>query len=114
MRKRTVIGFASLLLGSAVLVGSPLSRALRRKSGSGPSCPSPGSAPTWGADEGGHRGGGRAHGHASGGRQADESPRDLVRRRGQGDVGLNVVTRALTVDKIHVGMGFLSSDVSFG
>src|SRR5438876_8924459 len=30
---------------------------------------------------------------------------------GKGDVGLNVVTRALTVDKIHVGMGFLSSDV---
>ncbi|HME98062.1 MAG TPA: ABC transporter substrate-binding protein [Methylomirabilota bacterium] len=30
---------------------------------------------------------------------------------GKGDVGLNVVTRALTVDKINVGMGFLSSDV---
>ena len=30
---------------------------------------------------------------------------------GKGDVGLNVVTRALTVDKIHAGMGFLSSDV---
>src|SRR5258708_19943444 len=30
---------------------------------------------------------------------------------GKGDVGLNVVTRALTVDKIHVGMGFLSSDL---
>ena len=30
---------------------------------------------------------------------------------GKGDVGLNVVTRALTVDKIHVGTGFLSSDV---
>ena len=30
---------------------------------------------------------------------------------GKGDVGLNVVTRALTVDRIHVGMGFLSSDV---
>jgi branched-chain amino acid transport system substrate-binding protein len=30
---------------------------------------------------------------------------------GKGDVGLNVVTRALTVDKIHVGVGFLSSDV---
>src|SRR5689334_8462823 len=29
---------------------------------------------------------------------------------GKGDVGLNVVTRALTVDKINVGMGFLSSD----
>jgi branched-chain amino acid transport system substrate-binding protein len=30
---------------------------------------------------------------------------------GKGDVGLNVVTRALTVDRINVGMGFLSSDV---
>jgi branched-chain amino acid transport system substrate-binding protein len=30
---------------------------------------------------------------------------------GKGDVGLNVVTRALTVDKIHAGVGFLSSDV---
>ncbi len=30
---------------------------------------------------------------------------------GKGDVGLNVVTRALTVDKIHVGVGFISSDV---
>ena len=30
---------------------------------------------------------------------------------GKGDVGLNVVTRALTVDRIHVGLGFLSSDV---
>ncbi|MGH7263288.1 MAG: ABC transporter substrate-binding protein [Candidatus Rokuibacteriota bacterium] len=30
---------------------------------------------------------------------------------GKGDVGLNVVTRALTVDRVHVGIGFLSSDV---
>lgn len=30
---------------------------------------------------------------------------------GKGDVGLNVVTRALTVDKIHIGVGFISSDV---
>jgi branched-chain amino acid transport system substrate-binding protein len=30
---------------------------------------------------------------------------------GKGDVGLNVVTRALTLDKIHIGVGFLSSDV---
>jgi branched-chain amino acid transport system substrate-binding protein len=30
---------------------------------------------------------------------------------GKADVGLNVVTRALTLDKIHVGVGFLSSDV---
>jgi branched-chain amino acid transport system substrate-binding protein len=30
---------------------------------------------------------------------------------GKGDVGLNVVTRALTVDRIHVGIRFLSSDV---
>src|SRR5712691_5089755 len=30
---------------------------------------------------------------------------------GKGDVGLNAVTRALTVDKIHVGVGVLSSDV---
>jgi branched-chain amino acid transport system substrate-binding protein len=30
---------------------------------------------------------------------------------GKGDVGLNVVTRALTVDRIHAGIGFLSSDV---
>ena len=30
---------------------------------------------------------------------------------GKGDVGLNVVTRALTVDKITAGVGFLSSDV---
>jgi branched-chain amino acid transport system substrate-binding protein len=30
---------------------------------------------------------------------------------GKGDVGLNVVTRALTIDKIHIGIGFLSSDV---
>ncbi len=30
---------------------------------------------------------------------------------GKGDVGLNAVTRALTVDKIHAGVGFLSSDV---
>ena len=30
---------------------------------------------------------------------------------GKGDVGLNVVTRAVTVDKIHAGFGFLSSDV---
>src|SRR5262245_51074651 len=28
---------------------------------------------------------------------------------GKGDVGLNVVTRALTVDKINIGLGFLSS-----
>jgi branched-chain amino acid transport system substrate-binding protein len=30
---------------------------------------------------------------------------------GKGDVGLNAVTRALTVDRVHAGMGFLSSDV---
>ncbi len=30
---------------------------------------------------------------------------------GKADVGLNVVTRALTVDKINVGVGVLSSDV---
>lgn len=30
---------------------------------------------------------------------------------GKGDVGLTVVTRALTVDRIHAGLGFLSSDV---
>jgi branched-chain amino acid transport system substrate-binding protein len=30
---------------------------------------------------------------------------------GKGDTGLNVVTRALTVDKIDIGLGFLSSDV---
>ncbi len=30
---------------------------------------------------------------------------------GKADVGLNVVTRALTVDKIHVGVGVLSSDI---
>ena len=30
---------------------------------------------------------------------------------GKGDVGLNAVTRALTVDRVHVGVGFLSSDV---
>jgi branched-chain amino acid transport system substrate-binding protein len=30
---------------------------------------------------------------------------------GKGDTGLNVVTRALTVDKITAGIGFLSSDV---
>jgi branched-chain amino acid transport system substrate-binding protein len=30
---------------------------------------------------------------------------------GKADTGLNVVTRALTVDKINVGVGFLSSDV---
>ncbi len=30
---------------------------------------------------------------------------------GKGDVGLNAVTRALTVDKIRAGVGFLSSDV---
>ena len=30
---------------------------------------------------------------------------------GKGDVGLNVVTRALSVDKIDVGVGFISSDV---
>lgn len=30
---------------------------------------------------------------------------------GKGDVGLNVVTRALSVDKINIGVGFISSDV---
>ncbi len=30
---------------------------------------------------------------------------------GKGDVGLNAVTRALTVDRVHAGVGFLSSDV---
>jgi branched-chain amino acid transport system substrate-binding protein len=30
---------------------------------------------------------------------------------GKGDVGLNAVTRALTVDKINIGVGFVSSDV---
>lgn len=30
---------------------------------------------------------------------------------GKGDVGLNVVNRALTVDRIHVGIGFVSSDI---
>jgi branched-chain amino acid transport system substrate-binding protein len=30
---------------------------------------------------------------------------------GKADTGLNVVTRALTVDKINIGVGFLSSDV---
>ena len=30
---------------------------------------------------------------------------------GRADVGLNVVTRALSLDKIHIGIGFLSSDV---
>src|SRR6185312_6322700 len=30
---------------------------------------------------------------------------------GKGDVGLNVVNRALSVDKIDIGVGFISSDV---
>ena len=30
---------------------------------------------------------------------------------GKGDVGLNAVIRALTVDRVHAGVGFLSSDV---
>jgi branched-chain amino acid transport system substrate-binding protein len=30
---------------------------------------------------------------------------------GKGDVGLNVVNRALSVDKINIGVGFISSDV---
>src|SRR3989442_3490966 len=30
---------------------------------------------------------------------------------GKGDVGLNAVTRALTVDRIHIGIGFITSDV---
>ncbi len=112
MRKRTVIGFASLLLGSAVLVGTPALTGAQEEIRLGAFLPISGIS----ADVGAQMKAGteialeRMATLQVGGKQVKVHV-IWYDDEGKGDVGLNVVTRALTVDKINVGMGFLSSDV---
>src|SRR6266481_5029018 len=112
MRKRTVIGFASLLLGSAVLVGTPALTGAQEEIRLGAFLPISGISADVGAQM---KAGTEVAAERMGTLQVGGKPMKVrviwYDDEGKGDVGLNVVTRALTVDKIHVGMGFLSSDV---
>jgi branched-chain amino acid transport system substrate-binding protein len=112
MRKRTVIGFASLLLGLTALFGAPVLAEAQEEIRLGAFLPISGISADVGAQM---KAGTEVGAERMGTIQVGGKPMKVrliwYDDEGKGDVGLNVVTRALTVDKIHVGMGFLSSDV---
>jgi branched-chain amino acid transport system substrate-binding protein len=112
MCKRTVIGFASLLLGLTALFGTPLLAEAQEEIRLGAFLPISGISADVGAQM---KAGTEVAAERMGTIQVGGKPMKVrviwYDDEGKGDVGLNVVTRALTVDKIHVGMGFLSSDV---
>jgi branched-chain amino acid transport system substrate-binding protein len=112
MRRRTVTGFTSLLLGLAALVGTPTLTGAQEEIRLGAFLPISGISADVGAQM---KAGTEVAAGRMGTLQVGGKPMKVrviwYDDEGRGDVGLNVVTRALTVDKIHVGMGFLSSDV---
>ena len=112
MRKPTAIGIVSLLLGLAALLASPPGARAQDEVKLGAFLPISGISADVGAQM---KAGTEVAADRMGTIQVGGKPMKVrviwYDDEGKGDVGLNVVTRALTVDKIHVGMGFLSSDV---
>jgi branched-chain amino acid transport system substrate-binding protein len=110
MRKRTAI--RSLLLGLAALLAAPLAASAQDEIRLGAFLPISGISADVGAQM---KAGAEVALERMATVQVGGKPAKVrviwYDDEGKGDVGLNVVTRALTVDKIHVGMGFLSSDV---
>jgi len=112
MRKPTAIGIASFLLGLAVALADPLVAEAQDEVKLGAFLPISGISADVGAQM---KAGTEVAAERMGTLQVGGRPMKVrviwYDDEGKGDVGLNVVTRALTVDKINVGMGFLSSDV---
>jgi branched-chain amino acid transport system substrate-binding protein len=112
MRKPTAIGIVSLLLGLAAFLAAPPSACAQEEIKLGAFLPISGISADVGAQM---KAGVEVAAERMGTVQVGGKPMKVrviwYDDEGKGDVGLNVVTRALTVDKIHAGMGFLSSDV---
>ena len=112
MRKPTAIGVVSLLLGLAALVATPPLAGAQDEVKLGAFLPISGISADVGAQM---KAGTEVALERMATLQVGGKPMKVrvifYDDEGKGDVGLNVVTRALTVDKINVGMGFLSSDV---
>ena len=112
MRKPTAIGLVALLLGLAALLAAPPSAGAQDEVKLGAFLPISGISADVGAQM---KAGTEVALERMATLQVGGKPMKVrviwYDDEGKGDVGLNVVTRALTVDKIHVGMGFLSSDV---
>ena len=113
MRKPTaIIGIVSLLLGLAALLGAPVLADAQDEIKLGAFLPISGISADVGAQM---KAGTEVAAERMATLQVGGKPMKVhviwYDDEGKGDVGLNVVTRALTVDKINVGMGFLSSDV---
>src|SRR5262245_40902659 len=112
MRKPTAIELVSLLLGLVVLFGGPVAVRAQDEVKIGAFLPISGISADVGAQM---KAGTEIAIERMGTVQVGGKPVKVrviwYDDEGKGDVGLNVVTRALTVDKIHAGMGFLSSDV---
>jgi branched-chain amino acid transport system substrate-binding protein len=112
MPKPTAIGIVSLLLGLAAFLAAPPGAGAQEEIRLGAFLPISGISADVGAQM---KAGAEIAAERMGTVQVGGKPMKVrviwYDDEGKGDVGLNVVTRALTVDKIHVGMGFLSSDV---
>ena len=112
MRKPPAIGLLSLLLGLAVLLAAPQTARAQDEVKLGAFLPMSGISADVGAQM---KAGTEVALERMATLQVGGKPMKVrvifYDDEGKGDVGLNVVTRALTVDKINVGMGFLSSDV---
>ena len=112
MRKPTAIGLVALLLGLGALLAAPLIAGAQDEVKLGAFLPISGISADVGAQM---KAGTEVALERMATLQVGGRPMKVrviwYDDEGKGDVGLNVVTRALTVDKIHVGMGFLSSDV---
>ncbi len=112
MRNPTAIGLTALLLGLAALLAAPLTAGAQDEVKLGAFLPISGISADVGAQM---KAGTEVALERMATLQVGGKPMKVrviwYDDEGKGDVGLNVVTRALTVDKIHVGMGFLSSDV---
>src|SRR5712691_10671821 len=112
MRKSTAVGIVSLLLGLAAFIAAPPGAGAQDEVRLGAFLPISGISADVGAQM---KAGTEVALERMATVQVGGKPMKVrviwYDDEGKGDVGLNVVTRALTVDKIHVGMGFLSSDV---
>ena len=112
MRKPTAIGLVALLLGLGALLAAPLIAGAQDEVKLGAFLPISGISADVGAQmKAGTEVALERMAMLQVGGKAMKVRVIWYDDEGKGDVGLNVVTRALTVDKIHVGMGFLSSDV---
>ena len=112
MRKPTAVAIVSLLLGLAAFIAAPVGADAQDEVRLGAFLPISGISADVGAQM---KAGAEVALERMGTVQVGGKPMKVrviwYDDEGKGDVGLNVVTRALTVDKVHVGMGFLSSDV---